>query len=73
MNHTPQKKFEKDLCISDLFRIFTYMKEIEKDWTHGLSGRHIQQIIRRKMVQQSVPSKKVYSRKKFKKDLDFSF
>ena len=49
------------------------MKEIEKDWTHGLSDRHIQQIIRRKMVQQSVPSKKVYSRKKFKKDLDFSF
>ena len=43
------------------------MKEIETDWKQGLGDRHIQQIIRRKMVQRVKPSKKVYSRKKLEK------
>jgi hypothetical protein len=30
---------------------------------NGLSLRHVAQIVRRKMIQKSVPSKKVYSRK----------
>ena len=30
---------------------------------NGLSLRHLAQIVRRKMIQKSVPSKKVYSRK----------
>ena len=29
----------------------------------GLSLRHVAQIVRRKMIKKSVPSKKVYSRK----------
>jgi hypothetical protein len=34
---------------------------------NGLSLRHVAQIVRRKMIQKSVPSKKVYNRKdKFK-------
>jgi hypothetical protein len=40
-----------------------------KNWKQGLSDRHISQIIRRKMIQKSVPSKKVYSRKKIKNNL----
>jgi hypothetical protein len=48
------------------------MKEIEKDWTCGLGDRYIQQIIRRKMIQKVKPSKKVYSRKKFNKNLEIS-
>ncbi len=44
-----------------------YMETQEK--FSGLSRRHVQQIIRRKMIQRSKPSGKVYDRKKFKKDL----
>ena len=33
---------------------------------NGLSLRHVAQIVRRKMIQKSVPSKKVYSRKQNK-------
>lgn len=35
----------------------------EKIKINGLSLRHVAQIVRRKMIQKSVPSKKVYSRK----------
>ena len=40
------------------------------DWTNGLSIRHIAQIIRRKMLQQVIPSKKIYNRKKWKQKTD---
>jgi hypothetical protein len=35
----------------------------------GLTGRHVAQIVRRKMIQQVKPSGKAYDRKKFKKEL----
>jgi hypothetical protein len=37
---------------------------------NGLSLRHVAQIVRRKMIQKSVPSKKVYSRKHNHKTTD---
>lgn len=37
---------------------------------NGLSLRHVAQIVRRKMIQKSVPSKKVYSRKNKHKDME---
>ena len=43
---------------------------MKKERKNGLSDGHIKQIIRRKMVQKSVPSKKMYSRKNSKKDWD---
>lgn len=39
---------------------------------NGLSLRHVAQIVRRKMIQKSVPSKKVYSRKDKHKQKDFA-
>ena len=42
----------------------------ENSWKSGLSDGHIKQIIRRKMVQKTVPPKKVYSRKNLKRDWD---
>ena len=36
---------------------------------NGLNKRHVAQIIRRNMIQRTKPSKKVYSRKSFKRDL----
>jgi hypothetical protein len=36
---------------------------------NGLSERHVAQIIRRKMIQKSKPSGKLYSRKNQKSDL----
>lgn len=39
-------------------------------WKSGLSDGHIKQIIRRKMIQKTVPSKKLYDRKSLKKDWD---
>jgi hypothetical protein len=36
---------------------------------NGLERRHVAQIVRRMMIQKVKPSKKVYDRKKFKKDL----
>jgi hypothetical protein len=48
------------------FCIFVIMKK-EEIKINGLSLRHVAQIVRRKMIQKSVPSKKVYNRKdKFK-------
>lgn len=35
----------------------------KEETINGLSKRHAAQIIRRKMIQKSVPNKKVYSRK----------
>jgi len=41
-----------------------------KDETiNGLNKRHAAQIIRRNMIQKTKPSKKIYSRKNFKKNL----
>ena len=48
--------------------IYHMMKEERK--IDGLNARHVAQIVRRKMIQKSVPSKKVYSRKNLKKDLE---
>lgn len=39
------------------------MKTGEKILINGLSERHVAQIIRRKMIQKSVPSGKSYTRK----------
>ena len=36
----------------------------------GLNVRHVAQIVRRKMITRTKPSKKVYSRKNLKKDLE---
>ena len=38
---------------------------------NGLNERHVAQIIRRKMIQQVVPSGKVYSRKNIKNKTDY--
>ena len=50
----------------------SYIDDMMKDERKldGLSVRHIAQIVRRKMIQKSVPSKKNYSRKNLKKDLE---
>lgn len=37
---------------------------------NGLSPRHVDQIIRRKMIQKVKPSKKLYSRKNKKDEFD---
>ena len=37
---------------------------------NGLDVRHVAQIVRRKMITRTKPSKKVYSRKNLKKDLE---
>jgi len=42
----------------------------DKDILNGLSLRHVAQIVRRKMVTKSVPSKKNYTRKKKHKNQD---
>jgi hypothetical protein len=39
-----------------------------EEWKNGLGDRHISQIIRRKMIQKCVNSKKVYKRKNNIKD-----
>jgi hypothetical protein len=44
------------------------MKTDSKDWKQGMSNGHIAQIVRRKNVVRVVESKKVYSRKKLKKE-----
>ena len=44
------------------------MKTENNDWKQGMSNRHIAQIVRRKNVVRVVESKKVYNRKKLKKD-----
>jgi len=48
--------------------IYGMMKEENK--LNGLNQRHVAQIVRRKMIQRMKPSKKVYSRKNLKKDLE---
>ena len=55
--------------VISLSYISNMMKEERK--IDGLNARHVAQIVRRKMIQKSVPSKKVYSRKNLKKDLEF--
>lgn len=44
------------------------MKEERK--IDGLNARHVAQIVRRKMITRTKASKKVYSRKNLKKDLE---
>ena len=48
------------------------MKEDKKDTDilNGLNLRHVAQIVRRKMITKSVPSKKNYTRKKKHKNRD---
>ena len=48
--------------------IYHMMKEEHK--IDGLNVRHVAQIVRRKMITRTKPSKKVYSRKNLKKDLE---
>jgi hypothetical protein len=48
--------------------ISNMMKEEHK--INGLDVRHVAQIVRRKMITRTKPSKKVYSRKNLKKDLE---
>ena len=48
--------------------IYHMMKEEHK--INGLDVRHVAQIVRRKMITRTKPSKKVYSRKNLKKDLE---
>lgn len=43
----------------------------EQDKIAGLNKRHVAQIIRRNMVQRVKDSKKVYDRKKERKNLEF--
>ena len=52
-----------------LLYIYDIMKEQDK--IDGLNKRHVAQIIRRNMSQRVKDSKKIYSRKNFKKDLAF--
>jgi len=48
--------------------IYGMMKEERK--IDGLNARHVAQIVRRKMITRTKASKKVYSRKNLKKDLE---
>lgn len=48
--------------------IYDMMKEERK--IDGLNARHVAQIVRRKMITRTKASKKVYSRKNLKKDLE---
>ena len=50
----------------------SYIDDMMKDERKldGLSVRHIAQIVRRKMITRTKPSKKNYSRKNLKKDLE---
>jgi hypothetical protein len=51
---------------------FSYIYGMMKDERKldGLSVRHVAQIVRRKMITRTKPSKKNYSRKNLKKDLE---
>jgi hypothetical protein len=42
------------------------MKKKDKNIINGLSDRHVSQIIRRKMMEKTMPSKKAYKRIKYK-------
>ena len=48
--------------------IYNMMKDERK--LDGLGVRHVAQIVRRKMITRTKPSKKTYSRKNLKKDLE---
>jgi hypothetical protein len=50
----------------------SYIDDMMKDERKldGLSVRHVAQIVRRKMITRTKPSKKNYSRKNLKKDLE---
>ena len=51
---------------------FSYIDDMmkEQDKFNGLSKGQVKQIIRRNMITKTVPSKKNYSRKNLKKDLE---
>lgn len=52
--------------------LFLYISNMMKEERKidGLNARHVAQIVRRKMLQRLKPSKKIYSRKNLKKDLE---
>ena len=54
--------------VISLSYISDMMKEERK--IDGLNARHVAQIVRRKMITRTKASKKVYSRKNLKKDLE---
>ena len=54
--------------VISLSYIYNMMKEERK--IDGLNARHVAQIVRRKMITRTKASKKVYSRKNLKKDLE---
>ena len=54
--------------VISLSYIYDMMKEERK--IDGLNARHVAQIVRRKMITRTKASKKVYSRKNLKKDLE---
>ena len=54
--------------VISLSYIYGMMKEERK--IDGLNARHVAQIVRRKMITRTKASKKVYSRKNLKKDLE---
>ena len=58
------------MIIEKITNQMTKLTTSNNDWTNGLSIRHIAQIIRRKMLQQVIPSKKIYNRKKWKQKTD---
>lgn len=55
-------------CARSLSYIYGMMKDDRK--LDGLSVRHVAQIVRRKMITRTKQSKKNYSRKNLKKDLE---
>ena len=55
--------------VISLSYISNMMKEERK--IDGLNARHVAQIVRRKKITRTKASKKVYSRKNLKKDLEF--
>lgn len=54
------------------FEALSYIDDMmkEQDKFNGLSKGQVKQIIRRNMITKTVPSKKNYSRKNLKKDLE---
>jgi hypothetical protein len=59
---------ERGGFVTPLSYIYVIMKEQDK--FNGLSRGQVKQIIRRNMITRVKSSKKVYDRKKFKKDLE---
>ena len=67
-----KKRAQTFFCLGFFVYIRYVMKEDKKDTDilNGLNLRHVAQIVRRKMITKSVPSKKNYTRKKKHKNRD---